>query len=282
MIKEILESELMKNIIKSKFKGNELEIIERPASYIIKLKNEPINKIIRLILLIPKGFTSNKINELSSHSEIRKAKVKIIGGIKPFRKGFNIIKKIIKFIYYTKRDIKTIENYPYVLTDKNNPFYREEIKSSREKFFVVKEKGEGFYHNLINLSNEWVLLILEKELRLQKEMNISSKINSLDLDSKELINNLIKKIKEDGDKIFDNNPEIINKLLKLETSDVLPILIEGLNIYETGKHEPCTIYALILKFAKKDKEKVIKYIKEALEKNDAPEYYLNELLGKVK
>ena len=205
-----------------------------------------------------------------------------MGGIKPNREGFNLIKKVIKFIYYTKREIKTIENYPYVLADKNNPYYKEKIKSSREKFFAVKENGEGFYHNLINLSDEWVLLILEKELRLQKEMNITSKIEGLNEKQKEIIKDLIKSVQENGDKIFNENKELIKRLLELKTNEAFPILIEGLNIYETGKHEPCTIYALILKFAKRDKELATKYLKEALEKNDAPEYYLNELSKKLK
>ncbi len=281
MIEEILKSKLVGDIIKDRFNNKKLEVIKRQASYIIKLKDEPKDKVTRLILLSPSGFTSNRIDELSSHPEVRKAKVKIIGGVKPSRKGFNIIKKVIKFIYYTKREIKTIEDYPYVLADKNNSFYKEEIKSSREKFFVVKENGEGFYHNLINLSKEWVLLVLEKELRFQKEMNIIPKIENLNEKSKEIIRDLIQSVQEKGDNIFNENKELIKKLLELKANETLPALIEGLNMYETGKHEPCSIYALILKFAKKDKEIVIRYVKKALEKNEAQMYYLNELLEKI-
>lgn len=280
-MEKIINSILVKNTIKNLFDDKEIEILERPTSYIIRLKNEGEDKIARIILLPPKGITANKINETSPHPEAKRAKITIKGGVKSNKQGFNILKNVIKFSHYTKRDIEIEENRPYAIIDKNNPFYKEGIKSSREKFFVVKENGEGFYHNLINLSNEWILLILEKELRLQKKMDINSKIKDLDIDKQKIIINLIKRIKSIGDKIFDKNKELINKLLKLDTNEVIPPMIEALNIYETGKHEPCTVYAIILKFAKKDFGGVLKFIKNALKNNEAPKYYLKELIEKI-
>lgn len=274
-MEEIINSVLVKNTIKYLFNAKEIEILERPASFIIKLKKEPEDKVVRMILLPPKGFTSNRINETSSHPEARKAKITIKGGIKPDKHGFNLLKDVIKFLYYTKRSITTEENYPYALIDKNNPYYKEEIKSSREEFSVVKENGEGFYHNLINLSDEWVLLVLEKELRLQKQMDIYSKTKN------KIIINLIDRIKDVGDKIFEENNILMDNVLKLSVNEAIPPLIKALNIYETGKHEPCTVYSIILKFVKRDKEGVLKFLKSALKNNEAPEYYLKELIEKI-
>ncbi len=53
-----------------------------------------------------------------------------------------------------------------------------------------------------------------------------------------------------------------------------------LNVLETGKHEPCTVYATILKIGKTDK-KVLNYLEEALRNKTAPEYYLKELITKL-
>ena len=272
---------LVKNTIKNLFDGHEVEILERPASYIVKPKNEIGNKITRIIILPPNGFTANRINETSPHPETRRAKVIIKGGIRPNRQGFSILKNVVKFAYYTKRDIATNESYAYAIIDKNNPFYREEIKSSRDKFFVVKENGEGFYHNIMNVSDEWILLIMEKELKLQKEMDINSEIGHLDVDKQNIITDLIEAIKNTGDEIFHTKKELIVKTLELETNEVIPVLIEALNIHETGKHEPCTVYAIILKFAKKDPEGILKFLEHALDDDRAPKYYLEELIKKT-
>ena len=87
-MQEILNNLLVKNQIKHFFKNKEIEIIERPASYIIKQTNEQENKVARLILLPSKGFTANKINETSSHPETRKAKITIKGAIRVNKKKF--------------------------------------------------------------------------------------------------------------------------------------------------------------------------------------------------
>lgn len=280
-MKEIIDSVLVKNTIKSLFNDKETEILARPASYIIRLKNEGEDKVERIILLPPNGFTSNKINETSPHPEARRAKITIKGAVRADKRGFNILKNVIRFSYYTKRDIKIKEESPYTLINKKNSFYREETKSSRETFFVAKENGEGFFHNLINLSDEWILLILKKELRLQKEMDINSKIKNLEKGKQKIIVNLIETIKSIGDKVFDKNKELVDNVLKLDINEAIPALIEALNIYETGKHEPCTVYAIILKFAKKEPNEVMKFLKSALENNEAPKYYLEELIEKI-
>ena len=155
---EISNSALVKQTCKSLFGSKPIEAVTRPASFVIRLCQEPEDKIFRIILLPPKGFTADRINETNPYPEARKARIKIKGGIRPGKKGFSLIKKAVKFVYFTKREIETMQNTTHAKINPKNPFYKEAIKNSNEKFFVVKENGEGFYHSLINMSEEWLLL----------------------------------------------------------------------------------------------------------------------------
>lgn len=103
---------------------------------------------------------------------------------------------------------------------------------------------------------------------------------NLDKSSKLLIKNIFGKIKIYGDNIFEKEPKLINCLISVKPKSVLPALIEMLNLPETGKHEPCTVFAIILKLAKKDKE-AINILKSAFRNKEAPDYYLKELILKV-
>lgn len=277
-INDILNSNLVKTIIKNIFDKKEIEVIKRPASFIIRLKNEPEDRIFRIILLPPHGFTANKIDETSPHPEARKAKIEIKGGIRPDKIGFNLLKNVIKYQFYTIRNIKITEDEPYPKINRQN--YKEEIKSSKQKFFVVEENGLGFYHGLVNLSDEWVLLVLEKELRLQKLPDLQSKINNLDKNQQKIITTLYDKILLFGDVIFDKEKQLIEEICNFDIDKIIPPLIEMLNVLETGKHEPCTVYAIILKIGKRNK-KVIDYLKEAVKSKTAPKYYLEELIKKL-
>lgn len=277
-LSEVINSPIVKTIIKTLFNNQEIEFIERPASFIIRLKNEPEDKIFRIILLPPCGFTANKIDETTPHPEARKAKIEIKGGIRPEKAGFSILKNIIRFQHYTTRNIKITEEELYPKINKEN--YKEEIKSSRERFFVVREDGAGFYHSLVNLSKEWILIILEKELRLQKAPNLSFTIKTLDKNQQKIILSLYEKILLWGDAIFEKESKLIEEVYNFDIDKVIPPLIEMLNVLETGKHEPCTFYAIILKIGKRNK-KVIDYIKEAVKNKIAPKYYLEELIEKL-
>ena len=274
---EIINSPIVKATLKSLFDDKEIEIIHRPASFIIRLKNEPDDRISRIIFLPPKGFTSDKIDETNPHPEVRKAKIEIKGGVRPNKTGFNILKNALKFQYYTKRNIKIMgdELYPKIKEQE----YKEKIKSSKEKFFVVQENGIGFYHSLVNLSNAWILLILEKELRLQKTPNFESLISNLDKNQHKIITLLYDKILLYGDEIFEKENELIQKICNFDVDIITPPLIEMLNVLETGKHEPCTVYAILLKVGRKNN--IIEYLKEAVKSKTAPKYYLEELIQKL-
>jgi len=275
---EIISSPLVRNIINNLFQNQEIEIVKRPASFIIRSKNEPEDRIFRIILLQPYGFSGNKIDETNPHPEVRKAKIEIKGGIRPDKSGFNLLKNVLKYQFYTIRNVKTKDDEPYPKVGGLN--YKEEIKSSRQKFFVVEENGIGFYHSLVNLSNEWILLILEKDLRLQKMTNFNPLLKKLDKNQHTTIITFYEKVLQYGDEIFEKEGDLIKTICDLDIDKIIPPLLEMLNVLETGKHEACTIYAVILKIGKKNKI-ITDYLKEALKNKAAPKYYLDELINKL-
>ena len=103
----IIVSTPVRIIVKNIFHNDEIEIVERPASYIIRLKKEPEDKINRILLLPPLGFTANAIDETNPHPEARKAKIEIKGAIRRNKQSFSLLKNVIKYQYYTKRNIST-------------------------------------------------------------------------------------------------------------------------------------------------------------------------------
>jgi hypothetical protein len=258
-----------------------IDVFKRPASFIIKQKIEKDEKVNRIILLPPQGYTSNHLDELSSHEEACRAKIYIKGALRKNKKSFSLLKRCLKFSYLSKRKAVTESVVPYASVADNRNIYNEKIYSAKSNIYVVKENGEGFYHNLINITDEWLVLVLEKELRLMKRMDIQHKIMHLQANKRTVINNLINKIQLCGDAIFEKNTQLVKKAISMETHELLPSLIEALNMYETGRHEPCTVYAVILKKAKLDKLGVLEHIKSGINNIDAPLYYLRELEKKL-
>lgn len=277
-IKEILLSPVIKEFVKQIFQNQRTELVKRPSSFILRLQHETDAVMFRIILLTPHGFTSNTSNETNPHPEARRATMTIKGGVRIGKSRFIPIKNVVKYQFYSSRDVKitTDELYPKI----HGENYKEEIKSSGNTFFVVKENGSGFYHSLVNLSDEWVVLLLEKELRLQKIPDIQSKIVSLNKSEQKATLLLYDKIQESGDLLFEKEKSLVEEICTLAPDKILPALIEMLNILETGKHEACTVYAIILKIGRKNK-KTIHYLRDALTKNTAPKYYLEELIEKL-
>lgn len=276
---DIKNSPQLRGVIQKLFGTKETELIERPASFILKLKHEPDERIFRIILLPPYGYTSNKHNETSPHPEVRQATIEIKGGIKPEKFSFSILKHVLKYQYYTKRDIKIENSLPYPKIGGRD--YQELIKSAKEKFFVVRENGSGFYHNLVNLSNEWLLLVLNKELRAQKTPDVKSAVRQLSKNDQKTFLTLYQQILRHGDEIFERRKNLISTISNFDVAKAIPPLIEMLNVFETGKHEPCTVFGIILKISKGDKKLSSKCLKEAVRQNKAPRYYLLELLKKL-
>jgi hypothetical protein len=276
-LEEILKTQILNTLIKTLFKDGKIQTVDRKNYYILKKQIEDNDKIRRIILLPPgiktaSNFTGIKeFNLMSPHSEYEEASIEIKGGLMPGRQGFSKIKSALKFSYYTKSDI----------TPGQKKYYKEIFKSTHEpKFKVVKPDGWGFYHNLTNKTNEWLCLVLEAKLLNQKTPNII--LNNFSLAEKAIINDLIHKLESRGDYLFKEDLHLVEKIINLNQNKILPILIELLNIKNRGNHEPCTIFALILKIGKKNKTLTIKLLETALQKDLAPKFYLRELLRKLK
>lgn len=271
----------VKNTIKSLFDGSETEVITRRASYVIKRKNEVGDNVTRIILLPPTGFTANQIKAVLSHPEVRQARATIYGAVRQGNQRFSRLKNCLKFCYYLTHNVEVIDNYPSALIDITNVNYREEVKSAQQTFFAVKENGEGFYYNLINLTEDWLLLVVKKELASRKKMDVKKYAMLLDSRKQKMVFNIIDAVKRNGDELFIKDKSLVESLLELRADEAIPSLIEALNICETGKHEPCTVYAVILKFGKKDRANTLEFLNVALKHGDAPKYYLEELIGKL-
>jgi len=268
--------EIAKNI------GDAWEAVSRPGCLIAKKHNENSSIVKRLLLLPPGGFTSNSAHLLSPHPETRWAKIEIKGGVRQERRGFSILKNCIRFSFYKTRDVPLSYEAPYALIDESHPHYGEQLKSAGEPpFFVVREDGFGFYHALQNQSPYWLLLVLEKQFSESREPNFENALFSLPQTEKENAVKILETIAKHGDGVFRNSPAVLERLNSFSSDKILPGLIEGLNVLETGRHEPCTFFALILQAAKQNPRLAAEQVRSALEKKLAPSYYLEELLKKI-
>jgi hypothetical protein len=282
MIHKIIQSSPLRFLIKDIFDNLEWELVTRPASFLIKEKSEDDYKLYRIIILPPHGHTADHVNEMNPHPEARRAKITVRGGVREEKTGFSVLKQVLKYCYLDGRKVGTVVgNHPYVKITQSMEKYHEVVKSTKETFFVVRENGVGFYHNLINISNEWLILLLEKELRLSKTMDIESRLEGLEEDDQQSLRKLIHAIKAVGDGIFTEHPELVNTISELSPNIAMPALIEALNIHDSGRHEACSVYAMILKIGKKHSQEVCRQLARAVEYNLAPRYYAEELLQKL-
>ena len=278
---QIILSPLFRKTIKSFFQSQDYEIIERPASFSIRLKKEDPQTVRRIILLPPHGFTADKINLLSPHPEARNAKIKILGKIKPNNQGFSPVNEEVKFVFSLVREVPTEKDSSYSDYSKfSKEYYGRQLKSWRNPFYVVKENGWGNFHNLINLSDDWLILSLEKKLTDKKKINISDPLKLLTATQAVKLKGILKQIETKGDKIFKDKISVAN-FLAFNPKILVPVLIQMLNFSETGRHEPCTFFAFLLKIVKKDKKLVLAEVNKALKLKTAPYYYLEDLKKKI-
>ncbi len=275
---EIKQSSLFQKTLKKFFGEKDYEVVVRPACFFIRLKSEDAGFIKRVIVFPPHGFTGDKIGLLNPHPEARKERIKILGKINPTKKGFRPLVEEIKFDFSLTRSIPTKETSAYAKFSKK--YCKTQVKSWKNWFYVVKETGWGNFHSLINISNEWVVALLQKELTDQKKINIKPYLEKLPQTKASKLRAALHKIEHTGDKIFDD-VNFVSELLKFPSKILVPILLQMLNVQETGKHENCTSFALLLKIAKKNKSLVLKEVKRAIELKSAPYYYLDDLENKL-
>jgi len=275
---EIIKSSLFKETVKKFLGGENFEIVVRPACFFIRLKNEDTKFIKRIMVFPPHGFTGDEIDLLNPHPETRKARVKILGKINPFKKGFKPLIREIRLDFSPIRNIPTEKTSLYSRFSKK--YCQSYLKSWKNWFYVVKENGWGNFHSLINLSSEWVIVFLEKEFIDQKNINITPYLKQLSNTKADKLEQDMEKIKNIGDLIF-KEKTFVSKILEFPEKILVPILIQMLNVKETGKHENCTFFAFLLKIGKKDNKLVLEEVKKAIKLKLAPYYYLEDLENKL-
>lgn len=276
---QIESSFLLKKTIRKVFNNADYEFIKRPGCFFIRAKNEDKKIIQRMILFQPKGFTGNKLDLLNPHPETRTAKIEILGKLNPIKQGYKPLIREVNFIFSLKREMATEQNSPYAKYSKK--FCRSRLLSWKNWFYVIKESGWGNFHSLINLSNEWVVVILEKNLIDQKPINLEPILKKIPQRDAKILSKHLKEIELLGDKIFDH-PNIVRTILSFTADILISALIQMLNIQETGRHEPCTVFALILEIARKNKPLVLTELNKAIKLDLAPYYYLEDLEKKLK
>ena len=276
---EIYKSSLFQKTLKKFLGGGNFEVVVRPACFFVRLKSEDAKFIKRIIVFPPHGFTGGEINLLNPHPEARKARVKILGKINPTKKGFKPLIREVKFDFSLTRNIPTEEMSAYARFSEK--YCKSQLKSWKNWFYVVRENGWGNFYSLINFSNEWAIALLEKELIDQKAINIKFYLEKLPEPQGEKLRIALLKIEQVGDKIFDNKT-FVAELLKFPSKILVPLLIQMLNAQETGKHEYCTFFALLLKVAKENKKLVFEEVNRAIELKSASYYYLEDLSRKLK
>lgn len=264
--------------------GPRVELLRRPASFVVRSLDEAEDRITRVLILPPNGCTANTRTELNPHPEVRRARITVMGALRPGKRGFSRIRDVVRFARFTRRSVPIVDNVPNATCDPTNPDYLEVLKSSGETFLVVTESGDGFYHNLLNVSSDWVLLVLEKQLRSGKNMDLAIPLRSLAPGLRRDCESLIDAVMKRGDEIFQDSSllRIVDALVEHRPNVVLPVLIEGLNVAETGKHEACSLYAIIMKIGRRHPSTTLAHLTEALERNYAPHYYLVELIAKIR
>ena len=275
-ISEVLSAPVVRATINNILGSGPYELVERPGAYVLSLQKEPADRCKRVIILKPKGFTSNSLDELSSHPEAMDATIEIKGAARPAKNGYFPIKNCVEFVHYDKDGAETTPDYPYASAD---GAFRE-VKTSRTRFKVVKRNYYGFYHSLVNLTDEWLVLVLSKRLNLSKPVDYSL-IEGLGKRQRNAFYALAEDVKKNGDGIFKEDAKALRRVYSMDPRVSLPALITLLNVEEKGRHEQCTVFATILKIARKYPALALRFLKKAAKDETAQPYYLNELLKKV-
>lgn len=263
--------------------GRSIEVIERTASFVIKSKNETGNKVSRILLLPPRGYTANAPNQTNSHDEAQKATIEVLGSIKENKAGFSKLKDCLLTVAFKDKSGVSNLNVPYLTFDiHNTPNLSVEFHSAGEApFTVVKTNGYGFYHNLINNTDEWLALSLRKTLRPSKKVNLNPHLSQLPREAAETLNNLYECIQLYGDEIFERKPSLVSDVTSIKPEQSLPALGELLYTYDSGRHEACSVFAMILKIGKQYPKETKEFLVESMKNETVPSYYAEQLITKI-
>lgn len=283
-IDTILKIDFVKELI-SRVCGEDIEIVSRKNSFAVRKKKEEERDIHRIILLPPRGFTANSLEQMNSHDEADFATIEIKGAVKKDKLGFSKLKNCLLVASKNETGAVSELSQPYLTFDIQKTL-EPDLTLKRHSagiapFPVVKNNGFGFYHNLINLTDDWLVLKLHKRLRPQKSVNLEPHLENLTSIEKEILENFYNSIVEHGDNIFYKAPDVISNILELPTSVSLPSLGEMLYVHDSGMHEACTVFGIILKIGNKKPDTVIDFLKHAKKIQAVPTYYAEQLIGKI-
>ncbi len=273
----------MKALLRDAIDG--FEIIRRPESFIFKAPIEGDHHVRRIILLPPHGFTADQRNLMNSHDEAERATIEVKGAVREGKKGFSKIKDCLLVAEFGKGAMSPELNKPYRTFDPKmlsaKGLSARVYSAGEAPLTVVRPNGEGFYHNLINLSNDWLVLDLKKKLRPQKPVDLAQLIKGLNTNDRDILNGFYEKVTLFGDEIFEKDSDIIDQVVAMNPTLSLPALTEMLYVYDSGKHEACSVFAVILKLGKQFPEFVIEHLSKAIQNDSVPTFYANQLIKKI-
>jgi len=283
-INTVLKIDFVKALV-SNVCGDEVDLVVRDNSFAVRSNTETERDIHRVILLPPKGFTANAPDQMNSHDEADYATIAVKGAIKEDKQGFSKLRNCL--LVASKNENGTVSelNQPYLTYDleEGDQFGLTLKKHSAgtAPFPVVKNNGFGFYHNLVNLTDEWLALQLHKRLRPQKAVDLEPYLKEIPKDSAVALKKLYEAIVEHGDGIFEQTPELVQEVLNLPLNNSLPVLGEMLYVHDSGMHEACTAFGVILKIGNKHPETVTNFLDSALKTQSIPSYYAQQLIAKI-
>lgn len=282
-IQSILKIDFVKILI-NEVCGDNTQLVVRENSFAVRSCVEGERDVHRIILLPPRGYTANAINQMNSHDEASYATIEVKGSIREGRNGFSKLKNCLLVASRDENGEVSSLNQPYLTYDLREFDPNLTIKkhsAGSAPFTVVKNDGFGFYHNLINFTNEWLVLQLHKQLRPQKSVDLEPHLKNIALSHASILRNLYDAIVEHGDGIFKKYPGLVADVTSLPPTISLPALGEMLYVHDSGMHEACTAFAVILKIGNQHPEKTSEFLRRAMTNKDIPTYYAEQLLGKI-
>ncbi|MBI1300568.1 MAG: hypothetical protein GC137_02820 [Alphaproteobacteria bacterium] len=282
-LEQVLKTDFVKALTR-RISEDHLIVLKRPASFMIKAKEEDERDIKRLIVLPPRGHTSNQINQTNCFQGVEKATIQFRGAVRPDKKAFSKVKDALLQVSFDRSARVSEIDRPYLEIDLDNP--DPELKqtlhtSHNAPFHVVKPNGEGFHHALINASDDWLVLELHKVMGPQREPNMEWALSAAQAEHADTLRNVHDEIIRIGDKLFDARPDLVQKVFDMPIDISIPALCEMHFIRDTGEHETCTAFGMVLKIAKKNPQAVLDELHKAKKEEHIPEYFAKQLIAKI-
>lgn len=266
--------------VRSHIFGNaEIEIVQRVSCVLIRKRLERGMKIRRLLLISPFGFSGTNASKLDPHPESRWTRAKILGGINAEKRGFSNPGRSVTYLYSTGRVLDEVDGSGAA------SFTSARCSAKRvawkQWFYSYRENGEGFFHSFRSESPLWIAIIIEKRLTENNHVDFEKLRQELVMSVDPRTVELLARVQLRGSAVFDLDPSAVTELLRLDPRTTIPCFLKMLNIQETGRHENCTFFALLLKAAKTDPSYALREVSAAKKMHRAPSFYLDQLIQKI-